>query len=227
MSFSQRAGCAFLPLLSRLVLGSAFLFAGWFHCFGSVSYSGSERSQIESFQSSNQPAPTRWLVAWQDSSEAPAAGGSQSAASGDGVASSSSSADASDRRPAVYRIALDLQRWGVTQGVVPLAWGLAVFEIVAGALVLLGLFTRLWGGLLAVLIGASFAMSNVQAQGMFEINPFAWRQDPAAFYDLYFHASGFVLALGLLLVGSGVLALDSVVFKRREPTTAAPAKPAA
>ena len=218
MSFSQTAGYSFLPLLSRIVLGTAFLFAGWYHCFGSVSYSTSQLEQIEAFQSRDALVSAWHQAAWQDAATGPADAPAAATADPPPAASSSSSND----RPAVYHIALDLQRWGLTSGAVPLAWGIAVFEIVAGSLIFVGLFTRLWGALLAGLIGASFAMSNVQAQGMFDVSPFTWRQDPAAYYDLYFHAAGFVLALGLLLVGSGVLSLDSMVFKRRE-TSATPA----
>ena len=126
---------------------------------------------------------------------------------------------------AVYKIALDLHYWGIQKGLVPLAWGIAVFEVVAGALILLGLFTRIWGLLLAVLIGGAFALTSVQQNEMFQMNPFHWRSDSAMYYEMFFQAAAFVLAFGLFLVGPGILSLDGLVFGRKKEQSAA--KPAA
>ena len=222
MSFSQRAGLSFLPLLSRIVLGTAFLFSGWYHCFNTVSFSDAELSRIEAFQASTSTAATVIPVVWQAGTDADLSDDPETPPAA--APSAAPSAGPNDR-PAVYRLAMDLSDWGVTSGVVPLAWGIVVFEMIAGALVLLGLFTRLWGFLLACLLGAAFAFTSVKANDMFEMNPFAWRGQPAHFYEMYFQAAGFVLAIGLALTGSGVLALDNLVFGRREK--AAPPKAAA
>jgi len=209
MSFSQSTGTAFMPLLSRIVLGSAFLLAGWYHCFSDGSFTADELDQIKSMQtSSSSSAAVAKAVVLQDESDASASSGAD-----DSSAAAESSDDDSNGTRAVYRIALDLKQWGI-DGAVPLAWGVAVFEIVAGGLVLIGLFTRLWGFLLAVLIGATFVMTSVQRDGMFDMNPFHWRGDPSTFNEMYFQAAAFVLAVGLMLVGPGVLALDSIVFGR-------------
>ncbi|MDG2424013.1 MAG: DoxX family protein [Phycisphaerales bacterium] len=213
MSFSQATGTTFMPLLSRIVLGSAFLLSGWYHCFSTGDFTPAQQDQIKQMQASVGHGATKArVVVLQDGdggdAETPPAAEPK-------PADDPPAAKEPEGTRAMYRIALDLHQWGI-KGAVPLAWGIAVFEIVAGALVLLGLFTRLWGFLLACLIGAGFALTSVQEHGMFQDNPFQWRGNPAAYYEMYFQAAGFVLALGLFLVGPGVLALDSVVFGRRQ-----------
>ena len=96
---------------------------------------------------------------------------------------------------------------------------------VAGALIFLGLFTRIWGLLLAILIGGSFALTSVQQNEMFQMNPFHWRSDSALYYEMFFQAATFVLALSMFLVGPGILSLDGLVFGRKKAQLAA--KPAA
>ena len=216
MSFSQRAGSSFLPLLSRIVLGTAFLFAGWYHCFTTVSFTDAELTRIEALQASASVKPTVIRAAWQEGTDADQSDDPET------PPAETSDASSANHRPAVYHIAMDLSDWGVTSGVVPLAWGIVVFEIIAGALVLLGLFTRLWGFLLACLLGSAFAFTSVKANDMFSMNPFMWRGQPDHFYEMYFQLAGFVLAFGLALTGSGVLALDSMVFGARDKAAAPP-----
>ena len=213
MSFSQSAGSSFLPLLSRIVLGTAFLFAGWYHCFAQVDFSDAELTRIDAMKSSASAPVQVNQVAWEEGTDADLS---------DDPETPRAAAASSNARPAVYRIAMDLSDWGVKSGLVPLAWGIVVFQMIAGALVLLGLFTRLWGFLLACLLGATFAFSSVRANEMFSMNPFDWRGEPAQFHEMYFQLAGFVLAFGLALTGSGVLALDKLVFGERVKVAAQP-----
>lgn len=218
MSFSRATGATFMPLLSRIVLGSAFLLSGWYHCFSTASFTPPEQDRIHEMQASagTTDASLR-LAVFQDGDAAQAdAVPAEEAKPAEAKPAEAKPAEAKKGTRAVYRIALDLDHWGIQKGAVPLAWGIAVFEIVAGALVLVGLFTRLWGFLLAGLLGAWFVLTSVQRNGMFDTNPFQWRGDPASYFEMYFQASGFVLAIGLFLVGSGVLALDNIVFGRRQ-----------
>ena len=59
---------------------------------------------------------------------------------------------------------------------------------------------------------------------MFQMNPFHWRSDGVLYFEMFFQAATFVLALSLFMVGPGMLSLDSVVFGRNKVQ---PAKPAA
>lgn len=238
MSISQSAGTRFLPLLSRIVLGTAFFFSGWYHCFSMGEFTPSQEEQIKSMQAGGIDSSSTQLVRWQwdgvvdaaksQAEESKKADEDKSAAESkkaDEDKSEKTSAASEDGTRAVYKIALDLHYWGIQKGTVPLAWGIAVFEVVAGALVLLGLFTRIWGLLLAVLIGGAFALTSVQQNEMFQMNPFHWRADSAMYYEMFFQAAAFVLAFGLFLVGPGILSLDCLVFGRKKDQPAA--KPAA
>jgi len=226
MSISQSAGTRFIPLLSRIVLGAAFFFSGWYHCFSMGDFTPAEQSQIKAMQAGGSATSSTQLVRWQwDGVVDAAKSQSEAARSSDQTPSSEEPAASTDGDRAVYKLALDLQYWGIQKGLVPLAWGIAVFEVVAGALVFLGLFTRIWGLLLAILIGGSFALTSVQQNEMFQMNPFHWRSDSALYYEMFFQAATFVLALSMFLVGPGILSLDGLVFGRKKAQLAA--KPAA
>ncbi len=225
MSISQSAGTRFLPLLSRIVLGAAFFFSGWYHCFSMGEFTPSQQEQIKEMQAGSPDSSTqlvRWQ--WEDVVDAAKSQAEASKKPADDKPAETPAASEDENR-AVYKIALDLHYWGIQKGAVPLAWGIAIFEVVAGALIFLGLFTRLWGFLLAVLIGGAFALTSVQQNEMFQMNPFNWRSDSALYYEMFFQTAAFVLAFGLFLVGPGILSLDALVFggKKEQPA----AKPAA
>ena len=150
MSISQSAGTRFIPMLSRIVLGAKLFLLWLVPLLLNGDFTPAQRTQIKAMQAGGPNASSTQLVRWQwdgvvdaAKSQSKAAGDSDQVKSPDDAATSK----AGDR--AVYQIALDLQYWGIQKGLVPLAWGIAVFEIVAGALVFLGLFTRLWGLLAA------------------------------------------------------------------------------
>ena len=211
MSFSRTAGSTFIPLLSRIVLGAAFFLTGWDNCFSSSTYTPEQIKQIESWQAEGESSTTIEPVSLQEN----------------GVEQEASAETDPNKRRSVYRIALLFQTW-ITEGVVPLAWGIAVFQLVAGALVLLGLFTRLWAILMAGLTVAIFILF-VQSYGIFDMNPLQWRSNPLVYFPTFYLFMSFVLALGLFLTGPGILALDNMVFGRRHdpPGSKPAASPAA
>ena len=72
MSFSRATGATFMPLLSRIVLGSAFLLSGWYHCFSTASFTPAEQDRINQMQASGDTAdPSLRLVVLQDGDDAP------------------------------------------------------------------------------------------------------------------------------------------------------------
>ena len=93
---------------------------------------------------------------------------------------------------------------------VELAWAVAGVQLVGGACVLLGLFSRVWGLLMSVILAALFVMTSlpaIKAQGVFSLG--------AEQQNLVFAQLGlFVLALGTFLVGPGALSLDRAIFRR-------------
>ncbi len=93
-----------------------------------------------------------------------------------------------------------------------LAWLLAITELVAGALLLLGLFSRIWGVALAVVMTVAFYFTSldtlVQHGG-----PFGLAGDMTAFNRTYTQLGLLVLALTVALVGPGPLSLDRLIFR--------------
>jgi uncharacterized membrane protein YphA (DoxX/SURF4 family) len=99
-----------------------------------------------------------------------------------------------------------------------LAWAVAGVQLVGGACVLLGLFSRVWGLLMSVILAGLFVMTSlpaVKAAGPFALHA---EQQNVALAQLAL----FVLALGTFLVGPGALSLDRAIFRRTRR-----AKPAA
>jgi uncharacterized membrane protein YphA (DoxX/SURF4 family) len=89
------------------------------------------------------------------------------------------------------------------------AWGLMIVALVGGSLLLIGLFTRLWGVGLATYIGLIFSFDSLDA---FRAAPDLFQADPT----LLLHAGG-ELALGLIAVsliftGGGAVSLDQAIF---------------
>jgi uncharacterized membrane protein YphA (DoxX/SURF4 family) len=99
-----------------------------------------------------------------------------------------------------------------------LAWAVAGVQLIGGACVLVGLFSRVWGLLMSVILAGLFVMTSlpaVKAAGPFALHA---EQQNVALAQLAL----FVLALGTFLVGPGALSLDRAIFRRTRR-----AKPAA
>lgn len=99
-----------------------------------------------------------------------------------------------------------------------LAWLLTFTELVGGALLLIGLFTRIWAAAIAVAIGVAFCFTSATA--LVELGgPFGVAADMAggyaAFHTMYAQLGLCVLALGVLLTGPGPVSLDRLIFRRR------------
>lgn len=91
-----------------------------------------------------------------------------------------------------------------------IAWAVASVQLVGGACVMLGLFSRVWGLLMSVILSALFVMTSlpaVKAHGPFALGA---EQQNMVLAQLGL----FVLALGTFLVGPGALSLDRAIFRR-------------
>jgi uncharacterized membrane protein YphA (DoxX/SURF4 family) len=91
-----------------------------------------------------------------------------------------------------------------------IAWAVAGIQLVGGACVLLGLFSRVWGLLMSLILAALFVMTSlpiIKSQGAFALG--------AEQQNLVLAQMGlFVLALGAFLVGPGAMSLDRAIFRR-------------
>ncbi|MCI0365372.1 MAG: DoxX family protein [Phycisphaerales bacterium] len=120
----------------------------------------------------------------------------------------------SHRAPGMYRIALmvDSAGWPAPVRVAQVA---AFTELIGGALLLVGLFSRIWGLGLAISMGVAFYMVSVQMNGALRTHPFEFAEDVNAFHAMYCQLGLFVLAFGIFLTGPGKMSLDQLLFGGR------------
>jgi uncharacterized membrane protein YphA (DoxX/SURF4 family) len=111
----------------------------------------------------------------------------------------------------LYRVALMLEANGWPQTLRPgwMAWAAAGTEVLGGALILIGLFSRVWGLGLAVTMGFAFWMTSLTAVG--EYGFFAL---PISDFNRVFAQVGlFVLAASVMMTGAGGMSLDRALFR--------------
>jgi len=186
-----------------------------------------------------------WAVeAWQSPPDSPGTPAAEAAPAGEPAAAptaspaapapSSPAAPASTPAPAVpaparasafapltqrglYTLALLVDRASIPFPV-EVAWGAAAVQLVGGASALLGMFTRVWGLLMSVMLAGLFVMTALP--GLKASGPFAMGADLS---NLVFAQLGlFVLALGLFLIGPGAMSLDRAIFRRARRAGAKP-----
>ena len=121
------------------------------------------------------------------------------------------------RALAVNRLIMHFQAWDTERWAQPLGWCVAIFQLIGGVLLLLGLFTRVVALGLATLIAGAFYQVTLQQNGMFDMSPFHWRLDSGMWYAITSQAGLFVLALGLFLTGGGPLCADTLLWRRSTP----------
>jgi len=113
----------------------------------------------------------------------------------------------------LYTLALLADRAGLPFPV-ELAWGTATVQLVGGAGILLGMFTRVWGFLMSFMMAALFvitALPGLRDSGLFGMG--------AEQQNLVLAQLGLlVLALGTFLAGPGAMSLDRAIFRRSRPS---------
>ncbi|TVQ53820.1 MAG: DoxX family protein [Phycisphaerales bacterium] len=88
----------------------------------------------------------------------------------------------------------------------------AFTELVGGALLLVGLFSRIWGLGLAIAMGVAFYLVSMGVNQVHTMDPFTFAENIGAFNTLYSQAGLFVLAFGIFLTGPGPLSMDRLLF---------------
>jgi len=97
-----------------------------------------------------------------------------------------------------------------------LSWSAAIFELLAGVLVLIGLFTRLSAFVICIIMGVALYIVSYKLNGMFTMNPFDWPLHQVAFSQLFTETCIFVLSLWIVVGGGGLLSVDSFQTRRIE-----------
>ncbi len=89
-----------------------------------------------------------------------------------------------------------------------IAWSAGIFELLAGILVLVGLFTRFSAFVICIIMGMALYLVSHKIHGMFTMNPFDWPLQHGAFSQFFTEMCLFVLALGIVVGGGGSLSID-------------------
>lgn len=235
MSPSQFAATNILPLLARLVLCLAFLPQGWNNLMRDVEYTAHDAQRLRELgvRGITDPDPRKadvalgavrgWAIA---EPQDPAPGNATQAQATPAVPSApvapqpERTGDRTTPQERLSPLAPLTQRGLYTLTLladrarlpfpVELAWAVAGVQLVGGACMLLGLFSRVWGLLMSVILAALFVMTSlpaIKAHGVFSLG--------AEQQNLVFAQLGlFVLALGTFLVGPGAMSLDRAIFRR-------------
>ncbi len=133
----------------------------------------------------------------------------QSAPSGDAVVVTGLAGSATS----MHRVTLMVHAEGWPLPVVQ-AWAATAVELLGGALILVGLFSRLWGIALAFTMGVAFWMTSWPV-----IEQHTWQRalfvmSIPDYNRLIAQAGLFVLALGITLTGPGAVSIDRLLFRR-------------
>lgn len=90
---------------------------------------------------------------------------------------------------------------------------LAAFtELIGGAMLLLGLFSRIWGMGLAIAMGVAFYLVSMKINGVFEMDPRVFAENIPNLNVAACQLGLLLLAFGILLTGPGPLSLDRLLF---------------
>lgn len=218
--FSQQAAANFVPLLARIILFLAFVPVGWHHAMEMGQFSGDAGARLRELG----------VVSSQDFREPLDldAAGRQPQPSTTGIVRVRTSiaqdappvplvaADAAGYQArALHELTLTLDRLRLPKPHV-WAWTITVFELLGGAFLLVGLFSRIWsGGLLvwaiALFILATPSFGNAWSSLWTPTDPNSAFARSQALSQL----SLIVLAAGLTLTGPGKWSLDGFIFRGR------------
>ena len=228
---------AVVPTLARLVLCAAFLSMGWNKLMNTHEFTGNaaatliELGVVDDAKPNARVVPAAFIAeqaASETASDAPADADEPVAGNDDADAEAPAATDIPDDvmrqnpvtgEPVVHAkrmhtVTLGVHRAGWAQPVA-LAWLTTLTELIGGGLLLVGLFSRVWGLGLAIVMAAAFYLTSYGQ--LLEVGPFAMAADIesgyAAFNRMYVQLGLGVLALGVFLTGPGPLSLDRLLFR--------------
>ena len=168
-----------MPFLYRLVIAAAMVTTGWFNCFGFVEVSSAQVTTLQELDIQVRQVDK---------------GGETTTQTTRGL----------------HRIVLllhdewpQLGGWGKL-----LAWTVSVFELLAGVLLFVGLFSRLSAFVVCVILGMALYLVSYKINGMFTMNPFDWPLHKEAFAQLFTEMSLIVLAFAIVVGGPGCISID-------------------
>jgi len=245
MALKTFAGTTFLPTIARLILCAAFLPQGWLKCFTTTEFSGEQANRLQQLGVAVTPvapgagnAPAFNLSSTTLAAQDQAGGDDDAEESADENAQPQEStaqdtpADTRPTTPAeprtveartVYKVALLVDAAGWPYPVVA-AWLAGLTELIGGALLLVGLLSRVWGLGLCIAMGVAFYLVTLDGAGNPPLGnnllsmsrlPFEFATNTSAYNTMFSQLGLFFCALLILMVGPGPLSLDRIILGRR------------
>ncbi len=227
MSFSNFAGTAIVPTLSRIVLCAAFLPSGWSKVMSETTFSGEDAQRLIQLgvidaEPQAHIGPNRSIVpaSFQDEEAGDDQAPAEPSEPQEQPAVTADEAETTPSEPATYTakplhgitLMLDKAGWPAPVWMARLA---AFTELVGGGLLLVGLFSRFWGLGLAIAMGVAFCLTSVPALlGAGNVFTGLFNLPMDVFTGMFTQLGLLVLAFGVFLTGAGPISLDRALFRK-------------
>jgi len=119
------------------------------------------------------------------------------------------------RAASMHHVTLMVHRQGMAYPVQQAYLAVAA-ELIGGTLILLGLFSRLWGLVLAGVMSVAFWLTSWPLLAGGDPWTVLFSLPIADFNRLFCQAGLFVLAIGVFLTGPGAASIDRAIFRRED-----------
>lgn len=208
-----------VPLLARIILCAAFLTMGWNKLMYTHTFTGEDAATlIELGVIHDAPAatPAAPVVSPASFQEDQSADDSLPLPEPPAylVQTDPLTGEQSVQAKRLHTVTLAVHKAGFSYPIV-LAWIATFTELIGGALLLVGLFSRVWGLGLAIAMGVAFYLTSYAT--LLKLGLFALAADIesgyAGFHSMYTQLALGVLALGIFLTGPGPVSLDRLLFR--------------
>ena len=206
MRWSERLATGFVPLMARLLLCAALLPLGWQKMFTTRSYTPRESATLASVGVTPDGV---------DFGRVRATGPAW--ARGEATIADAAPSSSPLVARSLYGVALVCQEHALPWPAIA-AWGVAVVEVVAPVLLLLGFLARVAAACVACVMVGAFATSSFGA-----LRAAGWWSLPIdEYFRLWKQCGLFALALTVVLVGAGWFTIESALDGGGRSATAKP-----
>jgi uncharacterized membrane protein YphA (DoxX/SURF4 family) len=244
MKFSTFAGTALIPTLARVILCGAFITAGWNKCFKNADFTPTQAQRLQelgvrvwkvipettvragstpdlhlvSFRQDEDSAQNEPETEAQPPAEEPPAKAADPAPPATTPPPLPAGDDDVFRARSVHGVTLAVDGAGWPYPVV-LGWVAGLTELFGGALLVVGLFSRVWGLGLAIAMGVAFYLTSVDPLMSGQVFQLASGEGIPAFNRMFCQLGLLLASLCILLVGPGPISLDHRIFRKSGRST--------
>lgn len=196
MGFAQTAATRVMPLLTRLLIVAVLLPLGWRLAFSTVSFPPADAARLQELGITTAGVDFSRVRATLpgNSADAPASPTPATAAG----------APLREGR-ALYRVSLTAAQSGLPAPALA-GWATALLLLGGSVFVGVGVFTRLFAALLALLSATAFWLDCLPA-----LRGSDWPLDGTVLVHAGAHLALFILCANLLLLGAGALSVDALL----------------